>query len=90
MDYITSIMPTMLTIKETAKKSGIAEYYIRRLVAEQKIVFVKAGKKYLVNFEKFAEFLNHGEQDKDKLIEEKPKGLRPVPADVTKILYGRR
>ena len=37
-------VPTMLSIKETAKTTGVAEYYIRQLVAGNKICFVKAGK----------------------------------------------
>lgn len=51
-------VPTMLSIKETAKITGVAEYYIRQLVAENEICFVKAGKKYLINLEKFVEYLN--------------------------------
>lgn len=51
-------VPTMLTIKETAKVTGIAEYNIRQLVAGNKICFVKAGRKYLINLEKFIEYLN--------------------------------
>ena len=48
----------MLSIKETAKKTGVAEFYIRQLVAKNEICFVKAGKKYLINLEKFVEYLN--------------------------------
>jgi excisionase family DNA binding protein len=51
-------VPTMLSIKETAKKTGVAEFYIRQLVAKNEICFVKAGKKYLINLEKFVEYLN--------------------------------
>lgn len=51
-------VPTMLSIKETAKKTGVAEFYIRKLVAKNEICFVKAGKKYLINLEKFVEYLN--------------------------------
>ena len=51
-------VPTMLTIKETAKTTGVAEYYIRQLVAGNKICFVKAGRKFLINLEKFVEYLN--------------------------------
>ena len=51
-------VPTMLTIKETAKVTGIAEYNIRQLVAGNKICFVKAGRKFLINLEKFVEYLN--------------------------------
>lgn len=49
---------TMITIRETAKRSGLAENYIRRLVHERAIVFHKAGNKALINWEKFQEFLN--------------------------------
>ena len=51
-------IPTMLTIKETAKRTGLAEGFIRKLVLNHEIVFVRTGKKYLVNFEKFADYLN--------------------------------
>lgn len=51
-------VPTMLSIKETAKITGVAEFYIRQLVAGNEICFVKAGKKYLINLEKFVEYLN--------------------------------
>ena len=51
-------VPTMLSIRQTAKTTGVAEYYIRQLVAENKICFVKAGRKYLINLEKFVEYLN--------------------------------
>lgn len=51
-------VPTMLSIKQTAKTTGVAECYIRQLVAENEICFVKAGRKYLINLEKFVEYLN--------------------------------
>ena len=54
-------IPTMLTIKETAAKSGIAAHYIRQLCLQNKIVHVKCGRKNLVNYEKFVEFLNIGD-----------------------------
>lgn len=52
------IAPTMLTIKETAKRAGLAEHYIRQLCVQNKIVYRKAGAKYLINYEKFIEYLN--------------------------------
>lgn len=51
-------IPTMRTIKETALIIGLAETYIRGLVINNKIVHVKSGKKYLINLEKFVEYLN--------------------------------
>lgn len=54
-------MPKMFTIKKTAKESGLTEYFIRKLCLENKIIFVKSGNKYLVNYDRLVEFLNFGE-----------------------------
>lgn len=51
-------IPTMLTINETAQKTGIAKYRIRKLCENGEIVALKAGRKWLINCEKFIEFLN--------------------------------
>ena len=51
-------VPTMLPIKETAQVTGIAEHNIRQLVAGNNICLVKAGRKFLINLEKFVEYLN--------------------------------
>lgn len=53
-------IPTMLTIKETARATNLPVHFIRQLVWDNKIVYTKAGNKYLVNFEKFIEYLNGG------------------------------
>lgn len=50
--------PQMKTIQQLADESGIAYGAIRRWCLEGKIVFVKAGTKYLINVEKFYNFLN--------------------------------
>ena len=54
-------LPKMATIKECAELSGLAKYAIRRLVLENKIKFIKLGKKYRVNFDNLVEYLNNGE-----------------------------
>jgi len=48
----------MRTIAETAKVTGLAENFVRRLCLSGQIVSVKAGKKYLINLDRFIEFLN--------------------------------
>lgn len=53
--------PIMLTIKETAKRSGLAQHYIRQLCWENKICYRRAGNKYLIHWQKFIEYLNQGE-----------------------------
>lgn len=55
------MIPRMMTISEISKESGLAKYYIRTLCWQNKIVHIKAGKKYLINYEKFIEYLNLGE-----------------------------
>lgn len=55
------IIPTMVTIKEAAKQTGLSYDYIRKMCLQGKIVYIKAGAKFLVNFEKLVEYLNAGE-----------------------------
>lgn len=57
-NLLTFKIPTMLTIKETAEKTGVAIHFIRSLAIRNEIVHVRCGKKYLINFEKFIEYLN--------------------------------
>lgn len=52
--------PTMLTIKQTAEKTNLPYELIRKLCLQNKIIFIKSGSKYLINFEKFIDYLNGG------------------------------
>lgn len=54
----TTNIPTMLTINETAKITNLAKHYIRSLVWDNKIVYIQAGNKYLINLDKLIQFLN--------------------------------
>ena len=54
-------IPTMLSVRETARKTKVSETYIRQLLRDKEIVFVKSGKKYLVNLERFIDYLNNQE-----------------------------
>ena len=56
-------IPIMLTIKETAERTGLSYDYIRKLCLQRKIVFIRTGKKYLVNYSQFIEYLNRGDQE---------------------------
>ena len=55
-----SNVPVMLTISETAKRANMSEYGVRRLVKQGKITHIKMGVKYLINWERFVQFLNKG------------------------------
>lgn len=56
-------VPQMIPIKEVAKKTGLAEYYIRQCCLKNKIAHIRCGKRILVNYSKFVEFLNTGDID---------------------------
>ncbi len=51
-------IPQMATIKETAELFKLPVHFVRQKVAEGEIVAVRAGKRFLVNVDKFAEYLN--------------------------------
>lgn len=51
-------IPTMLTLKETAERTGLSYYCLRQLCLEDKIIHIKTGAKYLINFDKLIDYLN--------------------------------
>lgn len=51
-------IPRMETIKKTSEMFGLPVHFVRDKVNNGEIVAVRAGKKYLVNVDKFAEYLN--------------------------------
>ena len=53
-------VPRMMTIKEVSAQTGISYDFIRKLCLQGRIVHIKAGAKYLVNFDKFVNYLNEG------------------------------
>ncbi len=56
-------LPQMLTINDTAKQTKLSSYFIRQLVLQKKIKFVKSGKKFFVNLNSLRELLNNGEKE---------------------------
>lgn len=59
---VDRIIPRMLTIRETASLTGLSYEFIRRLCLQQKIVFIRSGSKYLINFDRFLDYLNGGDK----------------------------
>lgn len=55
---MNQIIPRMMTIKEVSRETGLSYNYIRNLCIKKEIVFIKAGTKYLINLDKFIEYLN--------------------------------
>ena len=53
--------PTMITLSDAAKATGLSYDYLRKLCLQKKIVFIRAGNKYLLNAERLREYLENGE-----------------------------
>ena len=58
MSDSTITTPTMLPILEVSARTGLSYDFIRKLCLNGKIAHVRAGKKYLVNYDRFVDYLN--------------------------------
>ena len=56
-------IPRMVPIQKVADECGFSYKTLWKMCKENKIVYVKAGNKYLINFGKFIDFLNTGVQE---------------------------
>ena len=56
-------VPRMVGITEASKQTGLSYDFIRKLCLQDKIVYVRAGVKYLINLDKLLEFLKQGEKN---------------------------
>lgn len=58
-DRVADPIPEMLTIEQTrARIPGLSYDYLRKLCLQHKIVHVRAGSKYLINFGRLVDYLN--------------------------------
>ena len=53
-------IPRMVPIQTLADECGFSYKTLWKLCKENKIVHIRTGNKYLINFDKFIEFLNTG------------------------------
>lgn len=58
MNLTTSLIPHMVTINEAARATGVSAYTVRRLAKQNKIIYIKSGTKFLINLDRFVEYLN--------------------------------
>lgn len=61
-DNIIEMVPEMITLKEASNRTGVSYDWLRKLCIQGKIVHIRAGTKYLVNFGKLIKYLNEGDQ----------------------------
>jgi len=67
-------VPRMKTIDEIAALTGVPKHFIRQLAIQNKIVRVMAGRKYLINLDRFIDYLNTGEEQTEDEPETISKG----------------
>lgn len=56
-------VPTMVSINQARNETGLSYEFLRSLIREGKITYIRTGKKFLINLEKLVEYLEKGEQD---------------------------
>ena len=62
----SSNLPEMKTINEVSLITGLAKYHVRKMVLNNKVKYIMAGKKYLINFNSLLDYLNHGDNENMK------------------------
>lgn len=77
-------IPQMETISRTAKIFNLPEYSIRQLARSEKgkAFTIKFGRKYLINTEKFADFLNCKYNTYEQVEQKKSCNIYPVPVNI--------
>lgn len=59
LEYDNLIVPRMETIKRTAEIFGLPVHFVRQKVNSGEVVAVRAGRRFLVNVDRFADYLNN-------------------------------
>ncbi len=52
------VIPEMVSIREAAKRTGLSYDSIRKMMLSGKIVYIRIGRKFFINFGKLCEFLD--------------------------------
>lgn len=74
-------IPKMATIEETAAMFGVSSYFVRRLVRGGKVIAVKTGRKYLVNVDRFDDYLNSHTLGANE-PQETTSGIKPISVNL--------
>ncbi len=51
----------MVTLKDASSRTGVSYDWLRKMCINGKIVHIRAGNKYLINWDKLVDYLNTGE-----------------------------
>ena len=62
---VIELIPEMITLREAASRTGLPYSRLRKLCLQGKIVHIRAGSKFLINFGKLIDYLNTGDTNDD-------------------------
>lgn len=63
-DNIIELIPEMVTLREASDRTGLSYDWLRKLCLQGRIVHIRAGNKFLINFRKLINYLNTGDNQK--------------------------
>ncbi|MBP3805939.1 MAG: DNA-binding protein [Oribacterium sp.] len=55
------MLPSMITIKQAEQKTGLPDYFLRKLCITKQVKSIKSGKKYYLNTDSLHDFLTEDE-----------------------------
>jgi len=55
---VVDMIPEMLTLDQTSKRSGLSYDALRKMCLNNEIVYIRVGKKFLINWNRFVDYLN--------------------------------
>lgn len=55
---VVDMIPEMLTLDQTSKRSGLSYDALRKMCLNNEIVHIRVGKKFLINWNRFVDHLN--------------------------------
>lgn len=61
IDFDSPAIPRMCSITEAVECTGLPDKLIRQLIRSGKIPYIKSGTKYLINLNRFIDYLNTGD-----------------------------
>ncbi|EOS44289.1 excisionase family DNA binding domain-containing protein [Lachnospiraceae bacterium A2] len=53
----------MVTLKEASSRTGVSYDWLRKMCINGKIAHIRAGNKYLLNWDRLVDYLNTGEPE---------------------------
>lgn len=60
-DNLIELIPEMISLREASSRTHISYDRLRKFCLEDKVVYIRSGNKFLINFGKLIDYLNTGD-----------------------------